>query len=790
MLPENNYRLKMVSGPDNYDKNSFLEQSGFYYQTMRNMMHLNNQGKSFSEIGQFAGVSNTDWSWASLFTDLDNDGFKDLFITNGVKRDYTNMDFLNYAVQDRINQNKTGVETAITDLLENMPATIEENYTYHNNGDLTFTKVNEAWGLNQKSLSNGAVYADLDNDGDLDLVINNIDENPFVYRNNSNLHTANHYLKINLKGEGKNTYGVGAKVTLTVGNKLLMQEMMPTRGFQSSVDFNLIFGLGEADSIDKLKIIWPDGKVHVLTNVKADETITLNQKDATIIAEKSEEVVGKTYFTDITMDSLIPYRHVENDYNDFKREQLLPHKLSTQGPSITKADLNNDGLEDIYVGGAKGSEGKMFVQTPSGKFLSVNEKIFIGDKESEDIGSLLFDADKDGDMDLYVVSGGNDFNEDSKELQDRLYFNDGRGNFTKKTMALPEMITSGSCVTAADIDGDGDLDLFIGGRLVPGKYPTSPRSYILENNGKGMFTDITFTINPDLEYPGMVTDAIWTDIDNDKIKDLIIVGEWMNIRTFKNVEGKLLESSETNGLEDSDGWWNSIEEGDFDNDGDMDYVIGNFGRNSQLKTSITEPVTLYTKDFDNNGSLDPILTYYNLGEEFPVFSKDDMVGQLSGLKGKYLNYSDYAAAKITDVFSSEELQGALVVKAKNFDSSYMENLGNGKFKLVPLPVETQFSPIYGILCEDVNNDGNEDIILGGNFFGTRVKFGRYDANKGLLLFGDGKGNFRPSSVRESGFNIDGEVRDISKITLTNGTEVLLFVRNNDGVAMFKIESTK
>lgn len=790
MLPENNYRLKMVSGPDNYDKNTFLEKSGFYYQTMRNMMHLNNQGKSFSEIGQFSGVSNTDWSWASLFTDLDNDGFKDLFITNGVKRDYTNMDFLNFAVQDRINQNKTGVETAITDLLENMPATIEENYTYHNNGDLTFSKVNEAWGLNQKSLSNGAVYADLDNDGDLDLVVNNIDEYPFVYRNNSELHTTNHHLKINFKGEGKNTYGIGSKVTLTIGNKILMQEFMPTRGFQSSVDFNLIFGLGDATSVDELKIIWPNGQVQILNDIKADETITLNQKDAVLLENNSEPIVGTTYFTDITMDSLIPYRHLENDYNDFKREQLLPHKLSTQGPTITKADVNNDGLEDIYVGGAKGSEGRMFKQTSSGKFLSINEKIFITDKESEDIGSLFFDADKDGDMDLYVVSGGNDFDEDSVELQDRLYINDGRGNFYKNTNALPKMLSSNSCVKASDIDGDGDLDLFVGGRLVPGKYPTAPRSYILQNNGKGTFTDITFTVNPDLEYPGMVTDALWTDFDNDNINDLILVGEWMKIRTFKNVSGKLVEVYENNGLNDSEGWWNSIEQGDFDKDGDMDYIVGNFGRNSQLKTSPSEPVTLYTKDFDSNGSLDPILCSYNLGEEFPVFSKDDMVGQLSGLKGKYLNYSDYASARITDVFSPEELKGAMVLKAKNFNTSYMENLGDGKFKIVPLPIETQFSPIYGILNGDFNNDGNEDVVVGGNFFGTRVKFGRYDANKGLVLCGDGKGNFKPSTVMESGLNIDGEIRDITKITLADKTEVVLFVRNNDGIAMYKTESTK
>ncbi|MCK0148357.1 VCBS repeat-containing protein, partial [Arenibacter sp. F26102] len=750
MLPENNYRLKMVSGPDNYDKNSLLEKSGFYYQTMRNMMHLNNQGQSFSEIGQFAGVSNTDWSWASLFTDLDNDGFKDLYITNGVKRDYTNMDFMNYAVQERINQNKTGVETAITDLLENMPATIEENYTYHNNGDLTFSKVNEQWGLNQKSLSNGAVYADLDNDGDLDLVVNNIDEYPFVYRNNSDLHNTNHHLKFNFIGEGKNTFGIGSKVILNIGNEILMQELMPTRGFQSSVDFNLIFGLGAVETVDKVKIIWPDGKVQIITDVKADQTITLNQKDATLVENNSEAIVGKTYFTNITKDSLIPYLHLENDYNDFKREQLLPHKLSTQGPKITKADVNNDGLEDIFVGGAKGSEGKMFVQTPSGKFLSINEKVFIMDKDSEDIGCLFFDADNDNDMDLYVVSGGNDYNEDSVELQDRLYLNDGRGNFSKKTAALPKMLTSSSTVKASDIDGDGDLDLFVGGRSVPGKYPTSPRSYILENDGKGVFKDITASVNYDLEYPGMVTDALWTDFDNDNFIDLIIVGEWMGIRTFKNVEGKLVELAQDNGLNNSEGWWNSIEQGDFDKDGDMDYIIGNFGRNSQLKTSITEPVDLYTKDFDSNGSLDPILSSYNMGEEYPVFSKDDMVGQLSGLKAKYLSYSDYASAKITDIFSTEELKGAMVLKAKNFDTSYMENLGNGKFKLVPLPAQTQFSPIYGTLTDDIDNDGNEDIIVGGNFFGTRVKFGRYDANKGMVLFGDGKGNFRPASVMESG----------------------------------------
>ncbi len=790
MLPEGNYRQKMVSGADNYDKYQLLVNSGFYNQTMRNMLQMNNHGKSFSEIGQFSGISNTDWSWAALFADFDLDGHKDVFITNGYKRDYTNMDFMNFAVQEKINEDKTGQRTAIMDLLEKIPSTVEENYTYHNNGDLTFSKVNEDWGLNQKSLSNGAIYADLDNDGDLDLVVNNIDDHPFVYRNNSELHTNNAHLKVNFKGERHNTYGIGAKVILTIGDKVLMQELMPTRGFQSSVDFNLVFGLGEANSIDSLKVIWPNGKEQTLTNLKANQTVTLIQKNATSRKPVTVETPGNTYLSNIDLDSLIPYRHYENTYNDFKREQLLPHKLSTQGPKITKADINNDGLEDIYIGGAKGNEGRMFKQTASGQFVAINEKLFSTDKESEDIGCLFFDADNDNDMDLYVVSGGNDFEADSKELQDRLYINDGSGNFTRNASALPEMLTSGSCVVAGDIDGDGDLDLFVGGRLVPGKYPSSPRSYILENNGKGNFMDITTDINPQLEYPGMVTDAIWTNLDGDQHADLILVGEWTKIRTFQNLNGQLKELDPNNGLEHSEGWWNSIEQGDFDQDGDMDYIIGNFGRNSQLKTSASEPVTLYTKDFDNNGSLDPIMCYYNMGEEFPVLSKDDMVGQLSNLKGKFINYSDYASAKISDFFDEEEMQGMTVLKAKNFDTSYMENLGNGKFRLVPLADETQFSPIYGILAEDINGDGHLDLVLGGNFFGTRVKFGRYDANKGSLLLGDGMGGFKPANILESGLNIDGEIRDITKLTLKDQTEIVLMARNNDAIAVYKIKQPK
>lgn len=785
MLPEGNYRQKIVSGADNYNKHSLLEKYGFYNQSMRNMMQLNNQGQHFSEIGQFSGVSNTDWSWTALFADLDNDSHKDLFITNGYKRDYTNMDFINYLVQEKLNETKGGERIVVSELLKKSPSTVIENYTYHNNGDLTFNKMNSDWGLGQKSLSNAAAYADLDNDGDLDLVVNNIDEEAFVYRNNSNIHNKNRYLKIKFQGEDKNTFGIGAKVELNVNNQILTQEMIPTRGYQSSVDYNLVFGLGNQDTIQKLKVTWPNSKVQILQNVNANQTIVLKQNNAKHIDELVNET-SKTFFNDITLDSIIQYAHKENDFVDFDREHLLPHKLSTQGPKIAKGDINNDGLEDIFIGGAKGSSGKLFIQTKAGKFKTTSENTFDEDIVSEDIGALFFDADNDNDLDLYVVSGGNDYKTESPELQDRLYFNDGKGHFKKGQQSIPKMLTSGSCVSSGDIDNDGDLDLFVGGRLIPEKYPTIPRSYILENDGKGQFTDVTSKINPSLEYPGMVTDAIWSDFNGDKKNDLIIVGEWMGIKVFTNSEGKLIEISETCGTKDTEGWWNKIVPADFDNDGDIDYVIGNLGLNSQLKASVSEPVTLYAKDFDNNGFIDPIMCSYVMGESYPVYPKDDIVKQLNALKSKYLNYADYANEKITDILTEEELNGAQVLKANNFNTSYLENLGNNQFKLSALPSRVQFSPIYGILVDDFNHDGNQDLIMGGNFFGSRVKYGRYDANKGTYLLGDGKGNFNPINNIESGLNVTGEVRDIINVRLADETTSILFIKNNTSIQTYNI----
>jgi len=782
MLPEGNHRIKMTSGPDNYEKLNHLKQNGFYNQTMRNMLQLNRGGNYFSEIGQFSGVSNTDWSWASLFTDLDNDGYKDLFITNGYKKDYTNMDFLNYIVQEKINERKNNVKIKLTELIDKMPSILEENYTYKNNGDLTFTKMNIDWGIDQKTFSNAAAYADLDNDGDMDLIVTNLDNQAFIYRNNSEKFTQNNHLKIALKGMGKNTTGIGAKVKVTAGGMTQTQEMFNTRGYQSSVDFNLNFGIGKSKTIDQVEVVWPNQKKEIITAVQPNQKLTLFQKDATLYVNRNRAPNTKL-FQEV---KAIDFTHKENNYNDFKREIMLPHMLSTLGPKLAIGDVNGDGLEDAFIGGAKGAVGGIFLQTLSGGFVKSNKIDLEPDAASEDMGALFFDADGDRDMDLYVVSGGNEFDKTDPALKDRLYINRGKGSFVKSSYQLPEMISSGSCVKSADYDNDGDLDLFIGGRLIPNQYPYAPNSYLLENDGKGYFTDVTSQKAAQLEAVGMVTDAIWTDFNSDGLQDLILVGEWMPITLFENKNGKLINSSEDKGLNDSEGWWNSIATADFDQDGDLDFIAGNFGLNSQLKTSVKHPVSIYAKDFDENGSVDPILCCYYGDKNYPAFSKDDIQQQLSMLKNRFVRYSEYADLTIDKIFTPEEFEGSKILLAKNFDTSYIENLGNNQFRITPLPIETQLAPIYGITTGDFNGDGNLDVVMGGNFTGSRVKYGHYDALKGVCLLGDGKGNFEFIDVDKSGLKVNGEIRDIDSFVNYKGEKTLLFSRNNDAPQLFKL----
>lgn len=772
MLPEDNYRQKMVSGPDNYEKFSKLAGAGFYHQTMRNMLQLNNQGESFSEIGQFAGISNTDWSWAPLIADFDNDGLKDIYITNGYKRDYTNMDFINYAVQLKLQEDKTGVKSSIMSLLDKMPSTVIPNYTFHNLGDGRFEKVSNSWGLGQKSLSNGAVYTDLDNDGDLDIVVNNMDSHAFVYRNNTIKGNSGDYVQVSLKGPKKNPMGVGAKVEVVSSSVRQVQEYMPSRGYQSSMAGPLHFGLPKNDSIVYVNVLWPGGFGQRIENVRSGSLHTFNYEDAVPLHTETEKNIPM--FLKITGDSLSNYVHGPNNFNDFRNERLLPHKLSTQGPRMAKADVNTDGLMDIFVPGGKGSVSALFEQGPSGSFKRTNTGVFDKTKEIEIVNAHFFDADSDGDEDLYLVTGGNEFPAGSDAYLDQLYINDGKGNFVpSETNALPGNVQSGLAIASADLDQDGDLDLFVAGRVIPGKYPSAPNSYLYENMGDGTFQDVTHKWAPQLSTIGMVTDAAFADMNEDGYPDLWLVGEWMPLEYFRNEKGILAHQPIDAPVDKDAGWWNTIELVDYDDDGDTDIVLGNHGLNSQLKATRNEPVSLYYADFDDNGSLDPILTSFIFGKEYPVYSKDDMADQLVGLKGKYVNYADYATQTITDVFTKDELQTARKLEVAEFAHVLLENRSNGNFLQQELPNEAQWAPIHDILVADLNEDGHKDMLLVGNFFGTRVKFGRYDANRGLVYLGDGNGKWTYAKSSESGIHLKGENRSISMVRDSPNKKVIV-----------------
>lgn len=782
MMPEDNYNQKMHSGAENFDKFQVLFNKGFYYQYSRNMLQRNNGDGTFSEVGQLAGVSNTDWSWAALFADYDNDGNKDLFVTNGYVKDYTEMDFMKYSMDRLIRSMHKEQVDAIPEYIAKMPTHAVPNYILRNNGDETFSKKIRDWGLDHPGVSAGAAYADLDNDGDLDLVTSNANDYAGIYRNNGTPAPNNHYLKIKLSGAAGNERGIGAKIKVFCGGEQYFQEQSPVRGFQSSVDPVLLFGLGGHQQIDSLLIIWPDDRFQQWTNLPANQTLVAKQAEANGKWDHGSAQNNKNALLQQT--SLPQALHVENNFNDFTIQPLLPHYFSRQGPCIEVADVNGDGREDFFMGGAAGTAGQLFLQQADGSFATKPQPALQQDAASEDVGALFFDADGDEDKDLYVVSGGFELGEAGPQLQDRLYLNDGKGNFEKNAAAVPQMFSSKSCVKAADLEGDGDLDLFVGGRVIPGKYPLTPDSYILRNDGKGLFTDVTKMVAPAVRKVGMITDAAFTDINGDHMPDLVLAGEWMPVKVFINSKGSLSDASHTYVPFASSGWWNRLEATDLDNDGDTDLILGNCGLNTQFKASEKEPITLHYKDFDGNGSIDPILCYYIGGISYPAASLDDLTDQLPGLKKKFLEYRRYANATLKDLFTPEQLKDAGQLKADMMQTMVLRNEGGKKFSVQSLPQQAQYAPVYGIATADFNGDGRKDLLLTGNDSWTRIKFGRYSANHGVLLLANARGSYDYVPQTASGLHLRGNVRSLKTIQSGNSVQLVAGV-NNDKALLLK-----
>lgn len=782
MLPPDNQREKTMIGAANYDRFNHNLTLGYQPQYIRNTLQLNNGNGTFSEIGQLAGIHRTDWSWAPLFADYDNDGLRDLLITNGYRKDVTNLDFIIYKRQEGRFGDDAYQSKAMAKLIKELPGVKVHNYIYRNTGNLTFADKSEEWGLDAPSYTNGTAFADLDNDGDLDLIMNNIDEAAFIYRNDANNLPDRHYLRIRLEGDAKNKAGLGAKLTLKYNGNQLYHDHSVYRGYKSTVESIVHFGLGKATKADALEVTWPDGRQQMIQNIKADQVLTVRYADAAAPAVTPATTTIATHFQ--AQDSAatgISYQHKEFDFVDFKLQPLLMQKYSQSGPGIAVGDVNGDELEDFYVGGSSDAPGKLYIQSSAGKFkgLSLTDAA----KHGDDMGSLFFDADSDGDLDLYIVSGGSEFKEGSEEYQDRLYLNNGKGSFTSTPSALPGIKSSGSCVVAADYDKDGDLDLFVGGRVVPQRYPIPVSSHILQNNG-GTFTDVTDKVCPELKQIGMITAALWTDADQDGQIDLMLTGEWMPITLFKNKNGKFSNATQGSGLQDAVGWWNSLAAGDFDSDGDMDYIGGNFGLNSDYKASAKEPITITAKDFDTNGSVDPVLGRYLMGKNYPAHPRDAMTDQMVSMRRKLHTYEQYASMGYSDLFSEEELSDAIIAQSTHLQSSYIENLGNGKFQLRSLPVQAQFAPVFGITVNDYNQDGNLDVLLTGNNYATEVQTGRYDASIGLYLQGNSKGRFAPVRAIQSGFFVDTDAKGLAELALPNGKSLVLSTSNQGPVKTF------
>jgi len=776
MTPEDHYRSKTNMASMSTEAFNKMVDGGAHHQYMANALHINTGLGSFSDIANMAGISNTDWSWASLIVDLDNDGWKDIMISNGIKKDVDNNDY-RIKVQ---NLSKDATAEDLFQLSKNTPSQPVSNYAFRNKGNLEFEKVTKEWGFDTPSFSNGMAYGDLDNDGDLDVITNNIDAEAFVYENKA---TGN-FLKIDLEGFDKNTFGIGAKAIIHHNGQTQLAENTVTRGFISSVEHGLFFGLGKDIEVEKVEVIWPDGKVNVFNNVQANKTIVATYAKANTVTKETESETS--FMTQVkSEDSGLDFVHEENEFDDFTQEILLPHKLSQNGPFSAVEDVNGDGLEDIFIGGAVGQSGILYLQNDSGLFTKSTSQPWETDKASEDLGCLFIDVDGDKDLDLYIASGGSEFEMGNKLLKDRLYLNDGSGLFLKNDNAIPAIYQSSQSVTSSDIDNDGDLDLFVGTRLIPGKYTFPATSYLLINDN-GDFKIAPTETAPALKDIGMVSDAVFTDIDSDGDDDLMIVGEWMEVVVLTNTDGVFEDTSEAYGLNGTRGIWWSITASDLDNDGDDDYVIGNLGRNNKFKASKEHPFKVYANDFDNNGTNDIVLAKYYKDDYVPLRGRECTSQQMPYVAEKFKDYHSFASSKLIDILPEDKVDDAVVYEIENFESIILIN-ENGKLIRKALPIQAQISPIKSTLILDVNKDGFQDIITVGNHYGVEVETPRYDAGYGAVFLGSANNKFKYLSPKKSGFYVPHDSREMTVLNQKNNS--LIIVTNNDfSLSVFKIKS--